>query len=49
MIKFTLGLVCALLLASCAYTAPQTASVPTSPTLSGVGHPAGDYPGPRAY
>ena len=48
MLKLTLGLVCALLLASCAYTAPQTASAP-SPMTSGVGHPDQTYPGPRAY
>lgn len=45
MIKFALGLVCALLLASCAYTAPQA----PSPMTSGVGHPDQSYPGPRAY
>ena len=49
MIKIALGLISALLLAACAYTAPQTAALPLNPTLSGVGHPAADYPGPRAY
>ena len=49
MMKIALGLISALLLASCAYTAPQTAAVPPAPTLSGVGHPAADYPGPRLY
>ena len=48
MMRLALGLIGTLLLASCAYTAPQTAAVP-SPMVSGVGHPAGDYPGPRAY
>jgi len=48
MIKIALGLVCALMLASCAYTAPQTASAP-NPMTSGVGHPDSSYPGPRAY
>jgi len=43
MIKFAVGLICALMLASCAYT-------PTSPVASsGVGHPDASYPGPRAY
>jgi hypothetical protein len=49
MIRFTLGLISALLLASCAYTAPQTASVPQNAMTSGVGHPDGSYPGPRPY
>jgi hypothetical protein len=49
MMKIALGLISALLLASCAYTAPQTASAPPSSVTSGVGHPAADYPGPRAY
>jgi len=49
MMKIALGLISALLLASCAYTAPQTASAPPSPMVSGVGHPAGDYAGPRLY
>lgn len=48
MIKLALGAVCALLLAACAYTAPQTASAP-NPMTSGVGHPDHSYPGPRAY
>lgn len=43
MFKLTLGLIAALMLASCAYTAdaPKVAS--------GVGHPDSTYPGPRAY
>jgi hypothetical protein len=49
MLKITLGLVTALMLAACAYTAPQTASVPQNPMTSGVGHPDNTYPGPRAY
>jgi hypothetical protein len=51
MLKITLGLVTALMLAACAYTGPQTAAVPapTSPMTSGVGHPDDSYPGPRAY
>ena len=50
MIKIMLGVATALLLASCAYTAPgpQAATNP-NPMTSGVGHPASDYPGPRAY
>jgi hypothetical protein len=49
MLKITLGLVTALMLAACAYTGPQTAAVPSSPATSGVGHPDDSYPGPRAY
>ena len=49
MLKITLGLVTALMLAACAYTAPQTASAPASSMSSGIGHPDGSYPGPRAY
>ena len=49
MLRLTLGLIGALLLAACTATAPQTASVPASPVTSGVGHPAHDYPGPRLY
>jgi len=47
MIKIVAGLVFALLLASCAYTA---APAPTpGPVASGVGHPDNSYPGPRLY
>ena len=46
MTKVALGLITALLLAACAYTAPQTASAPVS---AGVGHPDNTYPGPRTY
>jgi hypothetical protein len=44
MMKIALGLVVALMLAACAdmHGAPRIAD-------SGVGHPAGDYPGPRLY
>lgn len=46
MMRLALGLIGALLLAACAYTAPQTASAPLS---AGVGHPDNTYPGPRTY
>lgn len=45
MIKLTLGLLAALMLASCAYGPTPTAKVASS----GVGHPDATYPGPRAY
>ena len=46
--KLLVGVVAALLLASCAYTpAPQVSAKPAM--NSGAGHPADDYPGPRAY
>lgn len=50
MIKLVLGVATALLLAACAQTAPgpQAAAAP-NPMVSGVGHPAPDYPGPRLY
>ena len=50
MAKILLVVATALLLAACAYTAPgpQAAANP-NPMTSGVGHPAPDYPGPRAY
>jgi hypothetical protein len=47
MMKLALGLIAALMLASCAYTPVAT---PASKIAdSGVGHPDGSYPGPRAY
>jgi len=49
MLKITLGLVTALMLAACAYTGTQTAAAPGNPMTSGVGHPDNTYPGPRAY
>jgi hypothetical protein len=49
MLKITLGLVTALMLAACAYTGPQTAAATSSSMTSGVGHPDSSYPGPRAY
>ncbi len=49
MIKIALGLISALLLAACAYTAPQTASAPPSTLNAGMGHPDATYPGPRPY
>jgi hypothetical protein len=42
--KIALGLITALLLASCAFT-PNYSKVATS----GAGHPDVTYPGPRAY
>ena len=52
MVKVVLGVVTALLLAACtemsAPVAPQQANA-GNPATSGVGHPARDYPGPRAY
>ena len=46
--KLLLGITAALLLASCTYTAPPQVSA--KPAMnSGAGHPANDYPGPRAY
>lgn len=45
MLKIALGLVTALLLASCAYTDTYAPKNPGS----GVGHPDVTYPGPRAY
>jgi hypothetical protein len=46
MMKIALGLITALLLSACASMdvapAPKVAD-------SGVGHPSGSYPGPRAY
>ena len=47
--KVALGLITALLLASCTYAPPQTASAPLDAHTSGVGHPSDSYPGPRAY
>ena len=44
MFKLALGLLTALILASCAYAPTPTANIP-----SGVGHPDATYPGPRAY
>jgi hypothetical protein len=48
--KVLIGIVTALVLASCAYTAPapQVSAKPVSAS-SGAGHPTGDYPGPRLY
>ena len=46
MIKIAAGLICALLLASCAYTGTPA---PGPIASSGVGHPDNSYPGPRAY
>lgn len=45
--KLALGLIAALMLASCAYT-PAATPVPKVAD-SGVGHPDGSYPGPRTY
>ena len=45
MFKLALGLLAALMLASCAYAPPPTAKVASA----GVGHPDATYPGPRAY
>lgn len=42
--KITLGLITALILASCAFTPDYTKRAD-----SGVGHPDVTYPGPRAY
>ncbi|HTW51319.1 MAG TPA: hypothetical protein VME45_05425 [Stellaceae bacterium] len=44
MMKLALGLITALLLASCAYTPNYTKQAD-----SGTGHPDVTYPGPRAY
>jgi hypothetical protein len=44
MFKLALGLLAALMLASCAY-----APTPMANVSSGVGHPDATYPGPRAY
>jgi hypothetical protein len=50
MLKITLGLVTALMLAACSYAPPQTASAaPLDGHTSGVGHPSNSYPGPRLY
>jgi len=50
MIKIAFGLIGALLLASCAYTGPQTAAVPAQSSLNAsMGHPDPSYPGPRPY
>lgn len=46
MFKLALGLLTALILASCAYAPTPT---PTANIPSGVGHPDATYPGPRAY
>jgi hypothetical protein len=43
--KIALGLITALLLASCAYAPTPGGKVANS----GVGHPDVTYPGPRAY
>ncbi len=44
-----IGIAAALLLASCAYTAPAP-QVSAKPAMnSGSWHPADDYPGPRLY
>jgi hypothetical protein len=44
MMKLVLGLITALMLASCAYPG---ATMPTE--ASGAGHPSTGYPGPRVY
>ena len=49
MAKVVLGLMTALLLAACADLGSTTPPVQASGMTSGVGHPASDYPGPRAY
>jgi hypothetical protein len=50
MLKIAAGLICALLLASCAYTpAPAPAPGPVASSGGGVGHPDDSYPGPRVY
>jgi hypothetical protein len=50
MIKIVTGVICALLLASCAYTGtPASAPGPVASSGGGVGHPDNSYPGPRLY
>jgi hypothetical protein len=49
MVKLVLGLMTALLLASCADMGSTSAPAAPSAMTSGVGHPAGDLPGPRPY
>jgi hypothetical protein len=49
MAKIVIGLVTFLLLAACADLGSTTPAPQASAMTSGVGHPAGDYPGPRAY
>jgi hypothetical protein len=46
MTKLVFGLITALLLAACSNM--DLASATKTPD-SGVGHPSGSYPGPRAY
>ena len=48
MMKIAAGLICALLLASCAYTPAAPAPGPVA-SGGGVGHPDASYPGPRLY
>jgi len=49
MMRIAMGLIVAALLAACTDLGSTTAPPAPGPQTSGVGHPAADYPGPRAY